>query len=920
MIPYLLHTAILTALLYLAYRLLLTKETFFKLNRIILVGSILIAFLLPLIPIPADWSLRPATPIVQIERATPPPSNIQIDMQSESRVISTPDEPVSEVTSSTVPTPKPKKAMNFWSILFITYLVGVVIMAVNLGIQLVAILYQILTQSHIQDGKVRIVELDNDKAPFSFANCVFINPTLYDWDTYCQILEHEKTHVQQGHSFDILLAEILVVVQWFNPFAWMLRKTVEDNLEYLTDEQMIAKGVDRESYQINLLRVAVPYHPLGPANSYNQSTLKNRISMMNIKKSSLSSSWKYLFVLALFGLSTVFFNPTLATANSSKETVENDLDQQQKMAFPNKGIWSATFEGTELCIRYDLSERKRNNWWVTTKCYPKTDFPNLPIDQDGTFSLKRAAGTINFSGKFENEEGLGRFTFAPDESFRSLIKQEGYSTVSDEVLFGFTLANINQEYWAYLKQEGLTPKDEDDLEDIGHHLPLLADLKSNLAGYRELGFKKLSLEELVDLSIHNATPEFIKSIQQLGFTNLSLDEYQDAKIHNINGEFIAEMKDLGFKDLSFEEIEDLKIHGITKAYVEELKKAGYTNLNAEEVTDAKIHNVSTVFAAEMKKLGFDNLSLEELEELKIHGVNADFVASLKKAGYENLSPEEVTDAKIHGITPKFAEEMQALGFSNLSLEDLEELKIHGVNAAYVAELKKAGYQKLSAEEVTEAKIHGITPKFAEEMKALGFSNLSLEDLEELKIHGVNAAYVAELKKAGYEKLSAEEVTEAKIHGITPQFAEEMKTLGFSNLSLEDLQELRIHRITKAYVEELKAAGYDNLSAEEVTDAKIHNLSTKFVQEMAKMGYKNVPIDDMMDASIHRVTSAYAQSMKDEGLAKLSLEELVELKIHGVTPGFIRKVKDMGMDNLSAEDYLDLKRMGIEQKLNKKGKK
>ncbi len=919
MIPYLLHTAILTALLYLAYRLLLTKETFFKLNRVILVGSILIAFLLPLIPIPADWSLRPAAPVVQVERPSPPPSSIQIETASESLVITTPDEPVLEVTPAPPPVSTPKKAMNFWSILFITYLVGVVIMGVNLGIQLVAILYQILSQSHIQDGKVRIVELDNDKAPFSFANCVFINPTLYDWDTYCQILEHEKTHVQQGHSFDILLAEILVVVQWFNPFAWMLRKTVEDNLEYLTDEQMIAKGVDRESYQMNLLRVAVPYHPLGPANSYNQSTLKNRISMMNIKKSSLSSSWKYLFVLALFGLSTVFFNPTLATAKSSKDTAEADLAQQRNLLFPNKGIWSATFEEGDLCIRYDLSERKRNNWWVTTKCYPKADFPSLPMDQDGTFSLKRAAGTINFNGKFENEEGLGRFTFTPDESFRSLIKQEGYSKVSDEVLFGFTLANIDQEYWAYLKQEGLTPKDEDDLEDIGHHLPLLADLKSNLAGYRELGFKKLSLEEVVDLSIHNATPDFIRSIQQLGFTDLSLDEYQDAKIHNINGEFIAEMKDLGFKDLSFGEIEDLKIHGITKAYVEELKKAGYTNLNAEEVTDAKIHNVSTVFAAEMKKLGFDNLSLEELEELKIHGVNADFVAKLKEAGYQNLNPEEVTDAKIHGITPKFAEEMKALGFTHLSLDELQDLKIHGINAAYVAELKKAGYQNLSPEEVTDAKIHGITPKFAEEMKALGFTNLSLEDLEELKIHGINATYIADLKKAGYQNLSPEEVTDAKIHGITPKFAEEMKALGFTHLSLEDLEELKIHGINAAYVAELKKAGYTNLSPEEVTDAKIHNLSTKFVQEMTKMGYKNIPIDDMMDAAIHRVTSAYAQAMKDEGLTKLSLKELVELKIHGVSPDFIRKVKDMGMDNLSAEDYLDLKRMGIEQKLNKKQK-
>ena len=191
MIPYLLHTAILTALLYLAYRLLLTKETFFKLNRVILVGSILIAFLLPLIPIPAHWSLRPPTPIVQVEKPTPIPSRTQSESLPEDPIVSTTTIP--KLQTETLPSPsqattKPRIAMNFWSILFMTYLIGVVIMGINLAIQLVAILYQILSQSHIQDGKVRIVELDNDKAPFSFANCVFINPTLYEWDTYCQMI------------------------------------------------------------------------------------------------------------------------------------------------------------------------------------------------------------------------------------------------------------------------------------------------------------------------------------------------------------------------------------------------------------------------------------------------------------------------------------------------------------------------------------------------------------------------------------------------------------------------------------------------------------------------------------------------------------------------------------------------------------
>lgn len=916
MIPYLLHTAILTSLLYVAYRLLLKKETFFKLNRMVLVGSILFAFMLPLIPIPANWSWQASVPkaetsIAQLDRT--PIQSIEIDMpDTETQINETTAIPPSTPTPPT--TVNKKSSLSIWSILFLTYMVGVVIMGINLFIQVVSILYQILRSSHIQDGKIRIVELDNDKAPFSFANCIFINPTLYDWDTYSQILEHERTHVEQGHSFDILLAEILVVVQWFNPFAWMLRKTVEDNLEFLTDEQMLSKGVDRESYQMNLLKVAVPYHPLGPSNNYNQSTLKQRISMMNIKKSSLSSSWKYLCVLALFGLTTVFFNPTLATAKNADKLAETA--EEEARIFPGKGIWSAITEGDEICIKYDLSDHRRNNWWVTTKCYPTSDFPNLPVGQEGTFALERAAGTINFKGKFEEGEGLGRFTFAPNESFRKLIQQEGYQKVSDEVLFGFTLANIDQEYWAYLKQEGLTPKDQDDLEDIGHHLPILATLKENVAGYKQLGFTDLDLEQLVDLSIHNVNPDFIRSIQALGFKNLSLEEFEDAKIHNITAEFAADMKSLGFTDLDFDELLELKIHNVDKDFVEQLKKAGYTNLSAEEVTDAKIHNVSTEFASDMKELGFKELTLEELEGLKIHGVSAEYVDQLKKAGYTNLSAEEITDAKIHNLSPQFAAEMKKLGFDNLTLEELMDMKIHGISAGFVADMQKAGYTNLSAEEITDAKIHNLSPEFAQEMRKLGFDNLSMEELMDLRIHNVSANFVAMLQEAGYTDLTAEEVLEARIHNVNPTFAAEMRALGFTKLTLEELGELKIHGVSTAYVQQLKDAGFSKLSAEEVLDAKIHNVSTKFIKDMRDMGFKDESLEDLMDASIHNVTSSYVKSLKAEGL-DLNLEEVVEFKIHGITAEFIRQMKGMGMNNLTAEDYLELKIMGIDKKLNKK---
>src|SRR5207253_812991 len=119
----------------------------------------------------------------------------------------------------------------------------------------------------------------------------------YDEETFQQIILHEKVHIRQRHTLDILFAEIMLVFQWFNPFAWIYRREVEDNLEFLTDDQLTQKEhVNKQRYQLSLLKVSAPHFPLSLTNNYNQSTLKKRIAMMNKKKSSLHTGWKYFFL------------------------------------------------------------------------------------------------------------------------------------------------------------------------------------------------------------------------------------------------------------------------------------------------------------------------------------------------------------------------------------------------------------------------------------------------------------------------------------------------------------------------------------------------------------------------------------------------------------------------------------------------
>ena len=147
-----------------------------------------------------------------------------------------------------------------------------------------------------------------EREPFSFLNTIFINPSSYDEDTYNHIIEHEKIHIDQSHFFDKIIAEILVIIFWFNPFTWLLRSGISRNLEFLTDQSLIKNGIQKNSYQMSLLKVSVSNQPFNLTMSYNSSFLKNRIDMMNAKKSSIVSSWKYLFIPPLFLLSIFSLN------------------------------------------------------------------------------------------------------------------------------------------------------------------------------------------------------------------------------------------------------------------------------------------------------------------------------------------------------------------------------------------------------------------------------------------------------------------------------------------------------------------------------------------------------------------------------------------------------------------------------------
>ncbi|MEL6143064.1 MAG: M56 family metallopeptidase, partial [Bacteroidota bacterium] len=273
---YWIHASIILAGLYGFYWLLLRKETFFKLNRWVLTGSLLVAIFLPLWKIPANWSLRSPSPTTSaLDIITDQSSGIAILRAPSGATLSSNQSANTEEPSENVsPLEKDTLDQTKWTaskILWAVYLLGVAVFIGAFLLQFAVILGKRRKLEYIQDGPYRIYELTDETPPFSFGKWIFLNPTAYDYETYEQILAHEKLHVSQAHTLDKLLAEFIVILFWFNPFAWMMRTAITKNLEYLTDAEMLQIGTDPTQYQLSLVKVSVPQHALNLTTNYNES-------------------------------------------------------------------------------------------------------------------------------------------------------------------------------------------------------------------------------------------------------------------------------------------------------------------------------------------------------------------------------------------------------------------------------------------------------------------------------------------------------------------------------------------------------------------------------------------------------------------------------------------------------------------------
>ena len=304
---YILKSSVCLVLFYLFFRLLLSKETFHRFNRMALLGVLFFSLLIPCIEVTTRHQVEVQQAMLSIE---------QLLLMAE--LEATPvDADVVQETS----------AISWVQVVLLVYLAGILFLACCNIYSLICLFRLIHSGKHekLEKGGTLVVH-NQEIAPFSWMKYIVISRKDLE-ENGREILIHEMAHIHHRHLVDLLVADICIFFQWFNPGAWLLKQELQNIHEYEADETVINEGVNAKEYQLLLIKKAVGTRLYSMANSFNHSKLKKRITMMLKEKSNPWARLKYLYVLPLAAIAvTAFARPEISeTMEEISVAKVNDL-------------------------------------------------------------------------------------------------------------------------------------------------------------------------------------------------------------------------------------------------------------------------------------------------------------------------------------------------------------------------------------------------------------------------------------------------------------------------------------------------------------------------------------------------------------------------------------------------------------------
>jgi len=293
---YILQSGLCLAVYYSVYELFLKRETYFQLNRIFLVSGLLLSFFIPAFPITSPFK-TPAAPI-KFDYASIPSASM--------------------------------RGFGSADFLYVLYGIGVLVFLLRFGLQLAKLRRVVRTHGIRRLCGAKIVAADRLFSPFSFLDIIFINQESSIDANLRRILAHEQVHIRQQHTLDVLLMEIVLSLQWFNPFVWPYKKALQETHEYLADSGVIAQGFNSVKYQLLMFEQHVGASLFELGNNFKRSQIKRRIMMLSKIKSPKAAKLKLLLALPLaIVLVLIFAEPRVAAETSAFQEKSSPADSTQ---------------------------------------------------------------------------------------------------------------------------------------------------------------------------------------------------------------------------------------------------------------------------------------------------------------------------------------------------------------------------------------------------------------------------------------------------------------------------------------------------------------------------------------------------------------------------------------------------------------
>jgi len=367
LIIYLVKSSLSLVVLYLSYELFFRKEAYFRFSRYFLLVTLFIVIVLPLIPYNA----------AQIVSGSPIPLQ-EVVIYSQ----------LAQVTLDEVVINAGKQPQNLiggismGTLLLLVYFSGVLVKFIHFLFRLIQIRALIKRSETLRSDGLRFVLIKKDSPTYSFLNWIFIDQDLIKKeDGLSGIIAHEKIHARQGHSYDLIIAEILTIIQWFNPFAYLLQKIIKENHEYLSDYEVVTNYHDIKAYQLLLLDHSSAIKTNILTHNFSYSLLKRRLNMINKPKRPLRIGIGLVgaivaFGFVLFACSTPVEEAHLNNNELSETVTAKDVYTVVEVMpeYPGGMDSLAAFLGRT--IKYPESAKENG--------IAGTVFVNFIVDKDGT--------------------------------------------------------------------------------------------------------------------------------------------------------------------------------------------------------------------------------------------------------------------------------------------------------------------------------------------------------------------------------------------------------------------------------------------------------------------------------------------------------------------------------------------------------